>query len=70
MGEELSELQKIERQAMTGDRAAVIAVVSALRRYREASRKLLGARYRDGECDAVSLSTFESGIGEIEEMEG
>lgn len=64
--DELSPLQQDERAAMTGDRAAVLRVVSALRQYRAAARELLDARYADGECDRVAMSTFASVVEDIE----
>lgn len=67
MREELTILQEDERQAMLLDRAAVLRVVSALRRYRAAASELLRSRYQDGECDAAALCSFELEIGEIEE---
>lgn len=52
-------IRDIEKAALTGDRLAVLALVGAFRRVREASKEMLADRYRDGECDAVALSTFE-----------
>jgi len=63
-------LEKTERSAMLLDRQAVLVIVSALRKYREASKVLLDSRYRDGEVDAVALHTFQSAISEIEEDGG
>lgn len=65
--EELTNLQADERLALTGYREATLRVVSALRRYRAASKQLLVSRYADGECDAVALGRFESECVEIEE---
>lgn len=56
-----------EKRAMLLDRDAVLRVISALRAYREASERLLAARYADGECDAVALSVFEDACREAEE---
>jgi len=61
-------LEESERNAMLLDRQAVLAVVSALRKYREASKVLLDSRYRDGEVDAVALHTFQMSLEEIEEV--
>jgi len=58
-----------EKEAMVGDRQAVLQVVSALRTYREAVRKLLGARYADGECDSYSLHELSMVVQELEEEE-
>jgi hypothetical protein len=66
MDEELTNLQEDERSAMCLDRAAVLRVVSALRSYRAASQKLLGARYRDGFVDGAATTSFECEIEEIE----
>ena len=49
-----------EKRALVGDRDSILRVVSAVRIYREAARQLLSSRYRDGECDAAALSTFEA----------
>ena len=38
----------------------------ALLRYRKAVQKLLGLRYRDGECDAAALHSFACEVEEIE----
>lgn len=65
---ELTKLQEAELKAMVGNREAVIQVVSALRRYREEVKNLLADRYRDGECDATALHTFQCRVGEIEEL--
>lgn len=67
--EELTDLQKDERSAMCLDRAAVLRVVSALRAYRDASLKLLGARYADGFVDGAAMMSFECEVEEIEKGE-
>lgn len=64
--EELTPLQELEKEALCGDRQAVLRVVSSLRRYRAESKKLLDSRYRDGECDSLSLHEFNEEIEEIE----
>lgn len=58
---------KTEMAAMSGDRTAVLHLVSALRKYRAAAKKLLGLRYGDGECDAVALTAFANEAMEAEE---
>lgn len=58
---------QLEKDALLGDRAAIIQVVSDLRGYRAASAKLLAARYRDGACDGFSMSQFNDAVQEIEE---
>lgn len=67
---DLTDLQLIERKAMVCDgierRQAVIALVSAVREFRQAAKALLDGRYRDGEVDAVALHQFETAIEEIE----
>lgn len=40
----------------------------AVERYQQAIQELFGRRYRDGECDAVALSSLESKCQEIEEF--
>jgi hypothetical protein len=57
----------VEERALAGDADSVLQVVQALRKYRRAVTDLLGKRYRDGECDSVALSGFESEVDEIEE---
>jgi hypothetical protein len=52
----------LEKRAMCLDRRAVLDLVDILRGYRCASKKLLAARYKDGECDALALSDFEEAI--------
>jgi hypothetical protein len=63
---ELTKLQRAERDAMCGDRDAVLAVVSGLRQYRAAVETLLAKRYRDGEVDAVAMSFFQNTVEDIE----
>ena len=50
----------VEKLALVGDKNAIIHLVSEFRRLRLASDKLLKSRYRDGECDSVSLHEFNS----------
>jgi len=70
MTEELTPLQLEERKAMIGDTQAVIQIVSALRKYRAAAKRMLGLRYLDGECDGFTLTQFERTVEDIEELEG
>ena len=42
-------------------------LVQIIGRYREACVKLLGQRYRDGECDACALSLFANEVQEIDD---
>lgn len=63
---ELTNLQRLELKALIGDRAAVVQLVSALRKYREAATVLQGHRYQDGEVDTVALSAFFSDCQDIE----
>lgn len=64
--EELTALQEDERSAICLDRHAVLRIVSALRLYRAASQKLLGAWYSDGFVDGAATMTFKCEIEEIE----
>ena len=63
----MSQLEEDERAAMLLDRAAILRIVSALRRYRAASESMLAARYTDGEVDGATLSVFEEEVKGIEE---
>ena len=67
MTDELTQLQQAEREAMTGDREAILTVISALRRYRALGKRLLDSRYSDGECDGYSIHRFECEMQDIEE---
>lgn len=72
------DLHAIEKRALVGDRYAVLVIISAFRRFRKSSEELLKLRYRDGECDAVDLTTFnfelqvivEESIGQYEDWLG
>ena len=57
-----------EERALLLHRREVIKVVSALRIYREAASRLLKGRYNDGYTDSVTLSDFERGCGEAEDL--
>lgn len=70
MTEERTPLQDIERRALTGNRAAVIQVISALRRYREVSRGVIDRWFNDGETDAAIMDAFSDAVEEIENTEG
>lgn len=61
-----SQKHALEARAMTGDRSAVLEVVSDLRKYRSAARKLLDLRYLDGAVDGAAMASFESEVCEIE----
>jgi hypothetical protein len=65
MTEERTPLQDLERRALTGNREAVIYVISALRRYRNAAKKLVDQQNRDG-FSTQALSAFEEDIENIE----
>lgn len=54
-----------EKKALLLDRAAVLEVVSALRRYREASKKLLDERI-DEMRDYYALRVFAREVADIE----
>jgi hypothetical protein len=69
MTEERTPLQDIERRAMTGNRAAVIQVINALRGYREAARKLIDQQNKAG-FSTEALTVFEYEVEEIENTEG
>lgn len=60
-------IHEIEKLALCGDAKAMTLIVSFARHYRQAAKKLLASRYRDGECDAVALNDFEAAIEEAEE---
>jgi hypothetical protein len=64
--ETLTDLQQDERDAMTGNRMAVIRVVSALRQYRAAVGEMLSKRYADGAVDGATLSAFASSVDEFD----
>lgn len=66
----LTPLQLTEREAMTGDRSAVLRIVSALREYRREVKQLLERRYSDGEVDGATLHGFASAIDDIENPSG
>lgn len=55
-----------EESALVLNRDAVLSVVSALRRYRAAVRKVLETRYSDGSIDGYYSSVLEMSANEIE----
>jgi hypothetical protein len=61
---DLTPLQQDELDALCGDRAACLRVVSGLRGYRALVQRLVGARYRDGFVEAYSVPN------DVEEIEG
>jgi len=66
--EERTPLQEEELEALMapeGDRRLVLRVVSALRMYRAAARKLIEQRYEGGGADRVMMGDFEQEIGGI-----
>jgi len=66
MTEERTPLQDLERRALTGNRFAVVQVISALRRYRAAAEALMEKLRQDGECDVVTMNAFADTVEEIE----
>jgi hypothetical protein len=66
MTEERTPLQDLERRALTGNREAVVKVISALRCYRKAAQELLSAKYIDSEYDDVALLRFNESVQNIE----
>lgn len=57
---------EIEKRAMVNDRHAILFLVGALRRLRQAARDVLDARYQDGFIDGACSSTFESEIEQVD----
>lgn len=66
MTQERTPLQDLERRALTGNRFAVVQIISALRRYRALSTNLLQSRFADGSCVSADVTAFEDAIEEIE----
>lgn len=64
--EEQTDLQRIERAAMTGDRTAVLQVVSALRRYREVVQAVLSTRDPAGVIDGYHAALLDDAVRAIE----
>lgn len=61
------QVEEANRRYFNPARWELEQLMQIITRYQAAARNLLLARYRDGECDAVALSTFESEINEISE---
>ena len=57
---------ELEKQALTGDREAILAIVSDLRRYRAVFKKLIDSRYGDGTIDGATVSMIMSDVEDIE----
>ncbi len=66
MSDSLTELQRTERSALTGDRMAVARVVSALREYRAAVQRALDLRWGDGAIDGAISHTLAGTVESIE----
>ena len=66
MTEERTPLQDLERRALTGNRSAVVQVISALRRYRAAVKELIENQYKDGERDLFNINAFAITLEGIE----
>ena len=67
MTEERTPLQDLERRALTGNRSAVMQVISALRKYRAATIALIDRGFYDGKCDDSAVDAFVDAIAAIEE---
>lgn len=57
---------ELEKQALTGDREAILAIVSDLRRYRAVFKRLIDSRYGDGTVDGATVSMIMSDVEDIE----
>jgi len=57
-----------EKDTLLGSREQGLIVVTCLRRYRQAAKKLLSSRYSDGECDSNALHSFGEECNAIEEF--
>lgn len=57
-------LENYERQAMTGDRIAILKVVSSLRKYRELFKQLLNSPQID--LPESSMEAWEAQVADIE----
>jgi len=66
MEKELTPLQETERSALCGDRSAILRLVSAVRKFREESARLVRGRYGDGAVDGVMVLNFMDAIESIE----
>ena len=47
-----------EKKALDGNVNAITWLVTAVRKYRDAAKMLKKARYTDGACDGVAVSSF------------
>lgn len=65
----MTPLQQDERDAMTGDRSALLRVVSGLREYRTLMQRLADARYSDSAVDGVTIQALLSAANHIEGLE-
>ena len=65
-GGTLTPLQRAERAAMCGDRAAVLQVVSALRQYRAVAADAISRMYTGGTLDRVDSQDIQDRWAEIE----
>ena len=61
----MSRTFELEKQAMTGDRNAVIRLVSDYRLVREKIEALKNLQYRDGTIDGANARQF---FGEVEDI--
>lgn len=66
----MNRMTETEKRALTGDRAATLRVVSALRQYRAAVEALLDARWQGGTVDGATVASFRSEVERIEEDHG
>ena len=62
------ECPQAEKDTILGSREQGLIVVTCLRRYRQAAKKVLDLRYSNGECDASALHYFGEECNEIEEF--
>ena len=69
MSNPLTSSQENEREALLLDRDAVIRVVSDLRLYRAAAKRLISVRWGDGACDGACIHAFASQVEDIEDGE-
>ena len=65
-----TKLQFLEDDALRGDKEALALVISALRRYRQATQLLLSLRYSDGEVDSATMYRFDITVEDIENLVG
>ena len=65
----MTALQQVERAAMTGDRTAILTLVSAVRQWRAATQQLLEGHYLDGEHRDLRVGAFVDTVQRIESLE-